>query len=873
MYNSQYYTCEQIDQRLLQGYLDDYNSQNNTNLTKAEFLALLFNTLGRNSTVDNLVTQIGYYECDTAVGTAAKVLSVANYALFAGGALKVKFVNKNTANNATLNINSQGAKALYYQGERASATNSWDDNEVVEIYYDGTSYYANNIKGGSGSGVYDVSKEHPTSGPNGDGKFTLEYILNSSNVNELIPINKREPGMTIQFVSTSDNKYVQYRLMSKTWSTNISNWQGVDAEPVAGSKNLVESSGVKQQIAKINYGGNVFAWDDLSINSEYILYSTGNKTQSAAGMFKHVNKAFYVTQRTYIRYKIYGQGGADIALIAIYDVNNTYKQEQSVKPSSSSGFVEGELTIQQDGHIEISFNETSLNAGIPLNSYFYFDADYIKQDEIQKNNVTKRIDSDRDNITLSDSVYYNVYQNESVTNARISNAETGAITNDASWRLTGYVSLKTKPVSFILLICNNEDNVRIAYYDKDKQYIGCYQPLNNQGPTNGRVIPIYDIPSNAYYLRHCYPNFGARGCLMYFKNTTSICRDVVFDMSINIGSLSVVTNGHLQSNGINTGMSTYKTTMWIKVPQNYTIVVNGYDSLGAPLAIKEYRFVNSCSWGPLTSANDESVICLTASESDMYFICELGGESKDTYVPKYSSPEIRIYKESPFVKPHNKTIERNLNYDIPIIYKEGLKALFANVLCIGDSITEGVLATGTTGNRLPYPSVLSEITSWNVTNAGSASKTAVSWVSNYLNTYDYSAYDAFIIYFGTNDTINNTLSGDFDGDTNYSSPDDYAATTEGQYARLVETILTQNLNSKIFLLRGGYSCNYMNICIKKLNEKYSNTYILDVYNAWDSIWLRNPIYHSSNDKVHFNQLGYCVFASKVFDLLAKSLVE
>ena len=224
MYNSQYYTCEQIDERLLQGYLDDYNSQNDTNLTKAEFLALLFNTIGRNSTVDNLVTQIGYYECDTNGSTAAKAINVANYALFAGGSIKVKFINKNTANNATLNINSQGAKALYYQGERASATNSWDDNEVVEIYYDGTSYYANNIKGGSGSGVYDVSKEHPTSGPNGDGKFTLEYILNSSNVNELIPVNKREPGMTIQFVSTSDNKYVQYRLIPDEWSTNTDDW-------------------------------------------------------------------------------------------------------------------------------------------------------------------------------------------------------------------------------------------------------------------------------------------------------------------------------------------------------------------------------------------------------------------------------------------------------------------------------------------------------------------------------------------------------------------------------------------------------------------------------------------------------------------------
>lgn len=244
MFNSQYYTCEQIDQRLLQGYLDDYNSQNNTNLTKEQFLTLLFNTVGRNSIIDNIVTQIGYYECDTAAGTAAKAITVANYNLFAGGSMKVKFMNKNTANNATLNINSKGDKALYYQGERASSTNSWDEGEVVEIYYDGTSYYANNVKGGSGSGVYDVSKEHPTSGPNSDGKFTLEYILNSSNVNELIPVNKRYPGMSIQFVSIIDNKYIQYRCMAQNFTTDVTKWQGVDDEPTAESDNMVKSGGV-----------------------------------------------------------------------------------------------------------------------------------------------------------------------------------------------------------------------------------------------------------------------------------------------------------------------------------------------------------------------------------------------------------------------------------------------------------------------------------------------------------------------------------------------------------------------------------------------------------------------------------------------------
>ena len=53
MYNSQYYTCEQIDERLLQGYLDDYNSQTGQSLTKAQFLTKLGSLFSKEGTIDN----------------------------------------------------------------------------------------------------------------------------------------------------------------------------------------------------------------------------------------------------------------------------------------------------------------------------------------------------------------------------------------------------------------------------------------------------------------------------------------------------------------------------------------------------------------------------------------------------------------------------------------------------------------------------------------------------------------------------------------------------------------------------------------------------------------------------------------------------
>ena len=71
--------------------------------------------------------------------------------------------------------------------------------------------------------VYDVSSRN-----NGTVFESLQAILSSSNLDTLIPTSVRHGGMTIRFiqgsVSDSDNKYVQYRLISDEWSTNTKDW-------------------------------------------------------------------------------------------------------------------------------------------------------------------------------------------------------------------------------------------------------------------------------------------------------------------------------------------------------------------------------------------------------------------------------------------------------------------------------------------------------------------------------------------------------------------------------------------------------------------------------------------------------------------------
>ena len=93
------------------------------------------------------------------------------------------------------------------------------------------------------SDIYDVTAN------NNDVTFSsLSELLSAENLSTLIPTAVRSGGMTIRFVQNTDNKYVQYRLMTSEWSLNESDWQGVDEVPTVGSNNLVKSGGVADVI-------------------------------------------------------------------------------------------------------------------------------------------------------------------------------------------------------------------------------------------------------------------------------------------------------------------------------------------------------------------------------------------------------------------------------------------------------------------------------------------------------------------------------------------------------------------------------------------------------------------------------------------------
>ena len=72
------------------------------------------------------------------------------------------------------------------------------------------------------SDIYDV-----TANNNGATFESLSALLGSDNLSTLIPSAIRCGGMTIRFIQSSDNKYVQYRLLSNIFSTDEGDWDEV----------------------------------------------------------------------------------------------------------------------------------------------------------------------------------------------------------------------------------------------------------------------------------------------------------------------------------------------------------------------------------------------------------------------------------------------------------------------------------------------------------------------------------------------------------------------------------------------------------------------------------------------------------------------
>lgn len=135
------------------------------------------------------------------------------------------------------------ADTIYRVSNYNGSTSQVDASVYSEYAWNGSGYTFLRVVSQIGE-VFDITVY------NSNTKYAdLAAALGTNGAN--VPSSIRRGGMSVKFVQSSDNKYVQYRLMKNQWSTTVSDWEGVDEEPTIGSKNLVKSGGVDGTNGKI----------------------------------------------------------------------------------------------------------------------------------------------------------------------------------------------------------------------------------------------------------------------------------------------------------------------------------------------------------------------------------------------------------------------------------------------------------------------------------------------------------------------------------------------------------------------------------------------------------------------------------------------
>lgn len=155
-------------------------------------------------------------------------------------------------------------------------------------------------------GVYDISSH------NNNVVFeSLSALLSSSNLDTLIPTSVRHGGMSIRFVQSSDNKYVQYFLKKDEWSVGDGDWEKMNLEDNFNQLERVLDIELFPDIVNCTIENDDFTNDGFYVNK--------NGTLTSARFWK-TTSFIQIASGTQITAKL--SNGANNGVIAFYSDDN-----------------------------------------------------------------------------------------------------------------------------------------------------------------------------------------------------------------------------------------------------------------------------------------------------------------------------------------------------------------------------------------------------------------------------------------------------------------------------------------------------------------------------------------------------------------------
>ena len=381
-------------------------------------------------------------------------------------------------------------------------TRAESDHAAVEVYVDSP-------------GVFDLSKH------NAVGGVLATYADLSAALTALNALDSQYKygGMSFKFVQSSDNNYVQCRLMANEFTTDVIQWQKVDIIPSAKSKNLVDGGGIYDICGIVFKAGC------------YVEAATGNLS-----VFERHGYSELIPCHKGMSYKAKLKAGGNACVIAFYDEDMNF-----VSSISGTGeFAVYEGTIPSNiGYVRFGCTD------ITISSEYYA---FLNDDK--KHNVLT--------ILNQDSFTENGYVKKDGTFL--------AITPPSTWKSTDFVEIQPGQSIFVNVLTTPSIVAILYFYDANKAPIPTYIP--NDSDTK-KYSASFVAPANAKYFR-CSCNIASEISLT--KKDDSFV--VVSRFNTNDGYSKIIgngsqftENGYLDANGVAvTTTESWKTTPYIPVP-------------------------------------------------------------------------------------------------------------------------------------------------------------------------------------------------------------------------------------------------------------------------------------------------------------------
>lgn len=707
--------------------------------------------------------------------------------------------------------------------------------------------------------IFDVSVYN-----NGTVFESLQALLSNSNLSTLIPISVRHGGMTIRFVQSSDNKYVQYRLMNNNWSTTISDWQGVDNEPTAGSDNLVKSGGVK---AHYNFVENKEQKNIQCVAGQEIL---------------KLDSLIPFSIKTGEKYKVH-----------LEDTNNILSGNTNLYEEYSDGTrdtfgLTPNYTVERTAPKDIKDLFLYIHGSVVANSgVITLDVEQIGTISNRVSNLESQMSSVNEDITgLNEDIEEENEKIQSLTNVVIGVNETKEINAVAGQeigiretsQISSYMAVDISSGMEYSLYLNSGNllstnpELYITYKDGTEIH---YQINKNQDWW--QRLAEKDIKSFGFYVGGSY--VVGSGVITFSVKTKNM--EDVIDEKVS-EKINVIANPVISDN------STLNTC----IPALY-IPNKKAEDISSIRAVKAAA-VGSLFYNALYVFFKDSTNMAIFTDSLYHTETEAAGDCIgirgrgdagyayiDYSLLTNGSHEFTAFKVLVDISDITvfPEIFNALRGNTGWVEKDYTLNLIDDVICIGDSITEGNIydAPYHSGvvSRLSYPSQLAKITGWEIMNAGKSGITTIGWWEEEFSKYNYANYKLAIIYLGTNGGLTDTMSTDAPSGTDYHN---YADTNTGRLCSIIEGIKAQNPNILMAIIIGSNLQASEDIPTIKVIKQAAERYGMILLNLRETIHFRliDDKYHGyanvgdpTFNYTHYNAAGYLTMAKAIKEYLSE----